>query len=304
MKYHKPTCAAQQYTRQQSVRFYPDSIGDIFQAEVGRLLTLLTCGVWGDSVSHRHIGGVRIRPTREYLVRWARPGQDDTWEPIQNLHAQIVNDYEHARRGQAPCEAEGAPQECNSDPSALYQPTGTTIVSTFSASVKSQASTPTAAPSVASCVAPDPQTPDTVQQSSAPTVPPGTAASATPSVVGTAAADVVGGGRLAAPGTSVSSSPDTAALEAIAKSYRHVLQYLEPLSWTATQSSTKNPAMSLTQLAAIPLEAFLKVYQHSVLELVEDHKCRAEVAERQLVEAQQRAEKAEDHLEALTRQYS
>lgn len=52
----------------------------------------------------RHIGGVRIRPTREYLVRWARPGQEDTWEPIQNLHAQIVNDYEHARQGHAPCE--------------------------------------------------------------------------------------------------------------------------------------------------------------------------------------------------------
>jgi len=228
----------------------------------------------------------RLRPTKEYLVRWGLVGQEPTWEPIHHLHAQMVNDYELQLR--------------------LGDELGSAVDSEGAAGVPTPVDPGVAGGNGNAATAADSAVPTSQA-----------AALSTDATTASVAAPLVG---LPAPGAAVTSAPlaaipgasttdaDTATttiarqlemLQArhasLAESFRTALKHLEPPGWAATSWAAHSLPQS--SMHTFPVDEFLKYIEHAQAERKIDFEAALSVAETARVEAVKRAESAESKLD-------
>eukprot|EP00038_Savillea_parva_P001437 m.103930 g.103930 ORF g.103930 m.103930 type:complete len:494 (-) comp10502_c0_seq4:31-1512(-) len=233
------------------------------------------------------IEGARTRMTKEYLVRWGLAGQDSTWEPINNLHAQIVNDYEKQQdplgnHVTQPSSATAVPQPASTptvDASAVDAPA--TSAPQGDTQMDATNRDDTAMEEVVSDVPTNPEAPS----------------HATDAVLAPHA------DRATAALTESSQRADLEReLEAIrlrhaqlAESYQSVLAYLEPSGWAASSHNVKS--LNADTLHNFPLKDFLKYVEHDRAEWRLEVEDMARLAESAKLAAEKKAETAEGKLE-------
>lgn len=205
------------------------------------------------------IEGSRVRPTKEYLVRWNMIGQDATWEPIHNLHAQLTNDYElQLQQGGmvdgrsaalAPAAGVAAAMDIGIHPGVAGPATpavslGAATVATFGAAQE---------------------------------MPPGHADAQHLATLTHELATLRG------------------QHSELAESYRALLAYLEPRGWAATSHSVRT--LSQDRLHSFPRGEFLKYVEHEQAEKRIEAESMIQAAEKIRLEAEKKAEAAEAKLE-------
>jgi hypothetical protein len=227
------------------------------------------------------IEGTRLRPTKEYLVRWGLVGQDSTWEPIHHLHAQIVNDYERQLQlqsemggvagGAAEVPVVGAAAVGAPEPPGIQSPSQLSDGQQPAATPIDQGNITTGVPLAGMTALPAP--------------PPATV---TPTTIVPCPTDVT-----TVLATKLAIVHDQ--YSQLAESYRSVLGYLEPRGWAATSHSVKT--LEQSRMHEFPHRDFLKYVEHDLGEKRLELEANLQLAEDKRLNAERKAEAAEGKLE-------